>query len=257
LSLSNYTEKEILAVAIKVLEEAGEMTTTELKEALMEEMNPQGTDLLINKGRNDTKFEQKVRNMISHRDHNELLKYCEYERIGKNGLLRSKSVAKIAVEKTQKRAIKQRKDMQRKFRARKVNFDEINVRNKVLGIKGEEFVLQYEKERLNHELSEKVIHVSLEQGDGAGYDILSYDSTGNPRFLEVKTTTGPKDTPFYLSENEKAFLEEFGEDAEIVRVYNFNEATGIGEIYRLSGKEFLSQVTLQTIAYKVSLKIIT
>lgn len=252
--MSNYTEKEILAVAIKILEETGEMTTTELKEALLDEMNPSGNDLEINLNRNDTKFEQKVRNMVSHRDHNELLKYCEYERSGRNGILRSKSVTKIEREENQKKVIQKRKERKRKFRARRVNFDELNMRNKQIGLKGEEFVLQLEKEKLNPELSEKVIHVSIEEGDGAGYDILSYDATGKPRFLEVKTTTGAKETPFYLSENEKAFIEEYGEEAEIVRVYHFNEKTGTGDIYRINGNDFLKLVNLQSIAYKVTLK---
>ncbi|MCT8138448.1 DUF3883 domain-containing protein [Anaerobacillus sp. CMMVII] len=251
--MSNFSEKEILSVAIKMLEEVGEMSTTELKEALMEEMNPSGNDLEINQNRNDTKFEQKVRNMVSHRDHNDLLKYCEYERKGKNGFLRSKTVMNFPYEEKQQQEIQKRKEKKRKFRARKLNFDEINARNKSIGLKGEVFVLQHEKDSLNTELAEKVIHVSLEEGDGAGYDILSYDANGNPKFLEVKTTTGPKNTPFYLSENEKAFIEVYKEEAEIVRVYNFQEASGKGDIYRLNGKDFLNQVTLQAIAFKVTL----
>ncbi|QOY35028.1 DUF3883 domain-containing protein [Anaerobacillus isosaccharinicus] len=252
--MSNYSEKEILVVAIKILEETGEMTTTELKEALMDEMNPGGNDLAINLNRNDTNFEQKVRNMISHRDHNELLKYCEYERFGRNGILRSKSLAQDGRGEKEKQEIETRKEKKRNFRARKVDFDEINARNKDLGLKGELYVLQHEKERLSVELGEKIIHVSVEQGDGAGYDILSYDLSGKPRYIEVKTTTGPKDTPFYLSENEKAFLEEYAEEAEIVRLYNFNCETLTGEIYRISGEDFLKKLTLQPISYKVTLK---
>jgi uncharacterized protein DUF3883 len=29
------------------------------------------------------------------------------------------------------------------------------------------------------------------RGDGAGYDIFSFDTTGAPKYIEVKTTTGP------------------------------------------------------------------
>lgn len=252
--MSNYSEKEILAVAIKILEETGEMTTTELKEALMDEMTPSGNDLVINLNRNDTKFEQKVRNMISHRDHNELLMYCEYERFGRNGILRSKSLAYDERDEHEKQEIEKRKEKKRKFRARRVDFDEINARNKELGLKGELYVLQHEKERLSPKLGEKIIHVSIEQGDGAGYDILSYDLSGKPRYLEVKTTTGTKDSAFYLSENEKAFLEEYAEEAEIVRVYNFNCKTLTGNLFRISGADILKKLTLQPIAYKVTLK---
>lgn len=252
--MSNYNEQEILAVAIKILEETGEMTTTELKEALVVEMEPTDNDIMINSSRNDTKFDQKVRNMISHRQNNELLKYCEYQRSGRNGILRSKSMPKLATTAVEAKEINERKEKKRKFIARKVNFDEINQRNKEIGLKGEEFVLEQEKQRLTPELSEKVIHISLDEGDGAGYDILSYDHSGKPRFLEVKTTTGPKKTPFYLSENEKAFIEEYREEAEVVRVYNFDNVLGTGEIIRISGNEFLEKVFLQPLTYKVTFK---
>ncbi|OLO37034.1 hypothetical protein BTR23_14710 [Alkalihalophilus pseudofirmus] len=131
-----------------------------------------------------------------------------------------------------------------------MNFDELNMRNKEIGYKGEKFVLKLEKEQLSSDLAEKIIHVSIEEGDGAGYDILSYDSSGKPKFLEVKTTTGPKETPFYLTENEKAFFEEYKEEVEIVRVYDFDVETGTGEIYKLRGEDFFKKVNLQPIAYK-------
>ncbi|OIJ20784.1 hypothetical protein BKP45_08280 [Anaerobacillus alkalidiazotrophicus] len=252
--MSNYSEKEIIAVAIKLLEESGAMTTTELKEALFEEMNPTGNDLGKNKNRTDTKFDQKVRNMVSHRENNELLKYCEYQKVGRNGVLRSKSLSKTQIDEVETQEVQERKRKKRNFRAKIVDFDEINARNKVLGQKGEEYVLQYEKERLPTELSDKVIHVAVEEGDGAGYDILSYDRSGKPKFLEVKTTTGPKYTPFYLSANEKSFLEVYKEDAEIVRVYNFNEQTGQADMYRISGKEFFDKMNVTPIAYKVTVK---
>ena len=47
-------------------------------------------DLEINKNRTDTKFDQKVRNLIYHRDSNGLTKYCDYKKIGKEGFLKLK-----------------------------------------------------------------------------------------------------------------------------------------------------------------------
>ena len=86
--MSFYTEQEIMEVAIKVIEEYGELNTTELKEILNDIMQPDGEDLIINKNRNDTKFDQKVRNMISHRDNNDLYKYFEYRKDGRVGNLK-------------------------------------------------------------------------------------------------------------------------------------------------------------------------
>ena len=41
-----------------------------------------------------------------------------------------------------------------------------------------------------------------EEGDGAGYDVLSFDDLSQPRLIEVKTTNGSARPPFYLSRNE-------------------------------------------------------
>lgn len=259
--MSFYTEQEIMEVAIKVIEEYGELNTTELKEILNDIMQPDGEDLIINKNRNDTKFDQKVRNMISHRDNNDLYKYFEYRKDGRVGILTSKSVIRKAVtiketspsyEKDSQNST--RKEKKKAFNARKVDFDEMNKRNKEIGEAGEIFVLNYEINRLGETLGDKVRHVAKEDGDGAGYDILSYNLDGQVRFLEVKTTTGSLETPFYLTENERLFLEMYGDEAEIVRVYNFDINNKTGDIFRISGNEFLETVTLQTIGYKASFK---
>ena len=40
-------------------------------------------------------------------------------------------------------------------------------------------------------IKHKVIHTSVEEGDGKGYDIVSIEDDGvTPRYIEVKTTTG-------------------------------------------------------------------
>jgi len=262
--MSFYTEQEIMEVAIKVLEEHGELNTTELKEILNDIMQPSGQDLQINKNRNDTKFDQKVRNMISHRDSNDLYKYFNYSKSGRVGILTSKSMIKNIIIKDEGiqygeiakdvKKIKQRKEKNKIFNARKVDFERINKRNKEIGDAGEKFVFEIERNKLGYPLSDKVRHISKEYGDGAGYDILSYTQQGEIRFLEVKTTTGDKETEFYISENERLFLEIYSEDVEIVRVYNFNKETGTGDIYRISGKDFLDKVSLQPIGYKAKLK---
>lgn len=253
--MSCYSEQEIMEVAIKVLEEYGELNTTELKEVLNDIMNPSGEDLEINKNRNDTKFDQKVRNMISHRDSNDLYKYFNYSKSGRVGILTSKSMIKnnFITTKDEEAQIEKRKEKKKVFNSRKIDFEGTNKRNKEIGDLGEKFVLEREKNILGYPLREKVRYVSEEDGDGAGYDILSYTAEGEIRFLEVKTTTGDKETAFYISENERLFLETYKEDAKIVRVYNFDKEKGIGEIFEISGKDFLEQIRLQPIAYKANL----
>jgi hypothetical protein len=98
-------------------------------------------------------------------------------------------------------------------------------RNRALGKAGEESVFFSERSRLAREgrddLARQVRWVSQEDGDGAGYDILSFDGGGRERLLEVKTTTGYQLTPFYISENERSLSEERPDAFRLVRVYDF------------------------------------
>jgi hypothetical protein len=98
-------------------------------------------------------------------------------------------------------------------------------RNRALGKAGEEKVFFSERSRLTSEgrndLARQVRWVSQEDGDGTGYDILSFDAAGRERLLEVKTTTGYQLTPFYISENERSLSEERPDAFRLVRVYDF------------------------------------
>lgn len=73
------TEREIMEETIKVLQYKKTISIKELREYLKQTMKLSDKDLIINKNRNDTRFDQKVRNLISHRNGNGLLKYCIYE----------------------------------------------------------------------------------------------------------------------------------------------------------------------------------
>lgn len=98
-------------------------------------------------------------------------------------------------------------------------------RNRKLGELGEARVVDHERNRLidcgRSDLARKVCWVSRNQGDGAGYDVLSFDLQGRERYLEVKTTLGYKATPFYLTRNELSFSAEHPEQFRIVRLYDF------------------------------------
>ncbi|RWK57469.1 DUF3883 domain-containing protein [Mesorhizobium sp.] len=100
-----------------------------------------------------------------------------------------------------------------------------DARNRQLGQSGEERVFFTEQSGLRaagrDDLARKVRWVSVEDGDGAGYDIRSFDPAGSERLIEVKTTTGHKQTPFLLSENERAFSEERPDAFRLVRLFDF------------------------------------
>jgi hypothetical protein len=110
----------------------------------------------------------------------------------------------------------------------KVNYLEREARNSSLGLAGEKFVLNFERDRLNHlgkpSLAKKIEHVSESKGDGLGFDILSFDSDGKERLIEVKTTAYGKETPFFISHNEVEVSKEKQELFYLYRVFKFRSA---------------------------------
>lgn len=80
-----------------------------------------------------------------------------------------------------------------------------------------------------------MVHTSVIEGDGAGFDILSFTPYGELKFIEVKTTTGGKGTPFMMTFNEVAFSELHANQYYLYRLYNYNKRTNSGEFYILEG----------------------
>jgi hypothetical protein len=77
---------------------------------------------------------------------------------------------------------------------------------------GEEKTLEFEARRLTDvakrsDLAKRIVWVANDEGDGAGYDIRSFNDDGSPRLIEVKTTGLAKYHPFCLSPNEVAVSE--------------------------------------------------
>jgi hypothetical protein len=108
---------------------------------------------------------------------------------------------------------------------RRPNYLEIEARNRSLGAAGEELAVQFEQRRLwsagKKSLAEKVEHVSRTKGDGLGYDIESFEESGKPRLIEVKTTRFGAMTPFFVSRNEVRVSVERSEDYCLYRVFDF------------------------------------
>ncbi len=117
---------------------------------------------------------------------------------------------------------------------RKFDPVERDLRNRALGRAGEEFVLAVERARLaqiaRHDLARNVRWVAEDEGDGAGYDILSFTSKGNERLIEVKTTMGGARTPFFLSRNEHETACYQPEAWRIYRVHLFAQSPRIFRI---------------------------
>ena len=113
------------------------------------------------------------------------------------------------------------------FKGKIFDYEVIDKLRRCIGLEGEMWAIQYERERLAKlGIAFNVKHSSIEEGDGLGYDILSVEDDGvTPRYIEVKTTQGDIMDPFIFSNNElqRSMVER--EHYYIYRVYNFKRAS--------------------------------
>jgi hypothetical protein len=135
---------------------------------------------------------------------------------------------------------------------RKFDPVERDSRNRALGRAGESFVLEVERRQLaklqRSDLSERVRWISDEDGDGAGYDILSFDASGRERLIEVKTTNGGASTPFFLSRNEYETAAARAESWRLYRVHLFAQTPRIFTV----SPPLLTSVYLRTETWRAS-----
>lgn len=133
-----------------------------------------------------------------------------------------------------------------------IDYIEQEMRNKHLGLLGELFVLKSEIAFLRangkEELSAKVEHVSVEIGDGLGYDILSFDLLGNEKKIEVKTTRGDSSRPFYLTKNELEVSAKNTNCYYVYRLFDFDPNVNKGKYYVIEG-DIAKQLTLDPTVY--------
>jgi hypothetical protein len=138
--------------------------------------------------------------------------------------------------------------------SKKPDYSQRESLNKELGLKGELCALDYEKEFLvknnRSDLVERVVHVSDVEGDGAGYDIRSYDLEGEVKYIEVKTTKGNNKTPFFMSSNEVQFSNSHISNYYIYRLYNFDAKSSSAKMYVTQGS-VVNEYSLVPISFKV------
>jgi hypothetical protein len=144
-------------------------------------------------------------------------------------------------------------DHERKFKGVDVDFNAQTKAQKDLGDAGETLVKEYEirmlKEAGRHEDAAKVEIVK----DGEGYDVMSFDSAGNLKYIEVKTTTGDRHNVFHLSDNEFEFMKRNVGKYCIYRVYNYDSTNNFGEFFEVSDN-VEEQLLLKPSNYKVFIK---
>lgn len=138
------------------------------------------------------------------------------------------------------------------FRAVKRDYLEREAQNQSLGLAGEAFIVQFEHWRLvelgEHCLADKVEHVSVSQGDGLGYDILSFETNGKERLIEVKTTTFGRETPFFVSQRELALSEGAKDQFHLYRLFEFRKSPRFFDLRGSLGQHCV----LDSVTYRAS-----
>lgn len=129
------------------------------------------------------------------------------------------------------------REPERKYMAVKLNYSEREQANRKLGERGEAFVIQYERHRLEAlgraDLAREVEWSSKDRGDGLGYDVRSFTPDQDSEFfIEVKTTNSGKYQPFFITDNELEFSKEKSAQYSLYRVFDFKRQA---RIYQLKG----------------------
>lgn len=126
---------------------------------------------------------------------------------------------------------------------------------KRVGDDGEAFVAAQERLRLQGTRYADLVNEAFADDPNAGFDIFSFTREGEPLYIEVKTTTKGKDETFFMSANEKAFMEACrreGRNYELHRVYKLNKK-GVGKVVVYTLKD-LENFDFQTETYSVRRK---
>ncbi|WP_425490358.1 DUF3883 domain-containing protein [Nocardioides daedukensis] len=74
--------------------------------------------------------------------------------------------------------------------------------------------------------AESVRHVSVDEGDGLGFAVLSYTPEGRERCIEVKTTRWSDRMPYLVSRNEVEFSAEESDSFVLICLFGFGRSRG-------------------------------
>lgn len=117
-----------------------------------------------------------------------------------------------------------------------IDYESINRKNTQIGRSGEYYIVEKEKCKLKElGITKEVEHTSIKDGDGLGYDILSYNEKGEKIYIEVKTTVDNFDSPIYITENELQASEKYKNCYYLYRVFYFGKEKNTADILVWNG----------------------
>lgn len=132
-----------------------------------------------------------------------------------------------------------------------VNFTSLQKKRTHVGNSGEEIVLKYEMVNLPKSLRNKVAHASVEEGDGLGYDILSFDENGEEKYIEVKTTTGDWFKSFFVTQHELERSLQEQDSFYLYRLFNLDVDDQKADYFIIRGD--ISEYCTDPTEYKIKL----
>jgi Domain of unknown function (DUF3883) len=142
----------------------------------------------------------------------------------------------------------------RKRSGRKIDYGLLQEENSRRGRLGEQLVVAFEQRQLREaghpDLADRVRWVARDDGDGLGYDVLSFGTAGHERHIEVKTTALGAQTPFYISSAELEFARCHPRTFALYRLYDVLDRP---RFYVLEG-DVATRVALTPITYRAELK---
>jgi Domain of unknown function (DUF3883) len=137
---------------------------------------------------------------------------------------------------------------------RKLDYAARDECNRNLGRAGEGWTIGFEEERLTGlnrvDLVQQIDWVADRLGDGAGYDIKSFERDASNRYIEVKTTNGGVLTPFVISANELEFSKEAGGAFFLYRLFEYRE---LPRLFILQG-DLSVRLSLTPLDYRARLR---
>jgi hypothetical protein len=141
----------------------------------------------------------------------------------------------------------------RKPRFYQTDFVRRDAENRKLGRLGEQWTIEFEKKRLTDaerrpDLAQRIEWISDERGDGAGYDILSFNRDESVRLIEVKTTGLGKEFPFMVTANEVRTSDREHERYHLYRLFDFAKSP---RVYVLEGS-LRARCRLEPTQYRAS-----
>ena len=258
-----HSEKQIRVAIRPLIEMYGELTTSEIKQKIEEVLILDDEDKKMSTTRKEILIIQRIGNIVAHQGekvkiYDEGFIVDKSYRPAKFFAIKGINQEKVKISHSEIRKRKKeasRIETERKV-YKKIDWNLENERRTALGLLGEEFVLEFEKEKVKNIDSssiERVIHLSALDGDGFGYDILSLNELGEPIYIEVKTTVKGEDIPFFMSKNEKSFFEQ-NANAWLYRVYDFNIDSRHGKIKKISSQDLLENYNFDPVTFMVSKK---